>query len=293
MIPQRELNLFKEYVTNMPARLQSGPGWSKYLRENSGPAGAYDAALRQRRLPSFREMYGCSIDGTGKLAYDADFERRNGNIVSRQTGKEFPECLTDEDPRPQAEVETTDAEPPDGHGIHGRAPPTGPFDRPRRDREEPMEPHHMATDPPTSEAQAKAMYAAREGRSTLGIPKSVGEHFVGKADAALGEIETGQQGREVGPELWERTRGRDQEEHLDEPQDEKLIRRVLRKLGFKAADIDEAIARDRRGRRRMAGDRALARRSFHHMFPETERLESHGSGAVAFTPRVFVHRSRG
>lgn len=39
----------------------------------------------------------------------------------------------------------------------------------------------IATDPPVSEAQRRAMYAAREGRSTLGIPKKVGEEFVGKA----------------------------------------------------------------------------------------------------------------
>lgn len=38
----------------------------------------------------------------------------------------------------------------------------------------------MATDPPVSEAQRKAMFAAKEGKSTLGIPKSVGEKFVGK-----------------------------------------------------------------------------------------------------------------
>jgi hypothetical protein len=33
---------------------------------------------------------------------------------------------------------------------------------------------------PVSEAQRKAMWAAKEGRSTLGIPQSVGEEFVGK-----------------------------------------------------------------------------------------------------------------
>lgn len=43
----------------------------------------------------------------------------------------------------------------------------------------------MAQDPPTSEAQAKAMYAAAAGKSTLGIPKSVGEEFIGK-DCAWG-----------------------------------------------------------------------------------------------------------
>lgn len=37
--------------------------------------------------------------------------------------------------------------------------------------------------PAKSEAQRRAMYAAAEGRSTLGIPKAVGEEFVGK-DAA-------------------------------------------------------------------------------------------------------------
>ena len=37
----------------------------------------------------------------------------------------------------------------------------------------------ITTDPPTSEKQRRAMWAAREGRSTLGIPKSVAEKFVG------------------------------------------------------------------------------------------------------------------
>jgi hypothetical protein len=40
----------------------------------------------------------------------------------------------------------------------------------------------MASDPPVSEPQARAMYAAAEGNSTLGIPKKVGEEFVGKGD---------------------------------------------------------------------------------------------------------------
>lgn len=35
--------------------------------------------------------------------------------------------------------------------------------------------------PPKSEAQRKAMYAAKAGKSTLGIPKKVGAEFV-KAD---------------------------------------------------------------------------------------------------------------
>ena len=35
--------------------------------------------------------------------------------------------------------------------------------------------------PPVSESQRKAMFAAKAGKSTLGIPKSVGAEFV-KAD---------------------------------------------------------------------------------------------------------------
>jgi 8-oxo-dGTP pyrophosphatase MutT (NUDIX family) len=42
----------------------------------------------------------------------------------------------------------------------------------------------LATDPPVSEAQRKAMFAAASGHSTLGIPKKVGEEFVGKAKDA-------------------------------------------------------------------------------------------------------------
>jgi 8-oxo-dGTP pyrophosphatase MutT (NUDIX family) len=38
----------------------------------------------------------------------------------------------------------------------------------------------LAEDPPTSEAQRRAMYAAASGNSTLGIPQKVGKEFVGK-----------------------------------------------------------------------------------------------------------------
>ena len=38
----------------------------------------------------------------------------------------------------------------------------------------------LAIDPPVSEPQRRAMWAAKEGRSTLHIPKKVGEEFVGK-----------------------------------------------------------------------------------------------------------------
>ena len=37
----------------------------------------------------------------------------------------------------------------------------------------------IATDPPVSEKQRRAMWAAARGKSTLGIPKSVGKEFVG------------------------------------------------------------------------------------------------------------------
>lgn len=41
----------------------------------------------------------------------------------------------------------------------------------------------LATDPPVSEAQRRAMWAAAKGKSTLGIPQEVGKEFVG--DSAL------------------------------------------------------------------------------------------------------------
>ena len=183
-------------------------------------------------------------------------------------------------------VETTDAEPPDGHGSHGRAPPAGPFDEPCQQR---VQEPRLATDPPTSERQARAMHAAAEGRSALNIPKSVGEHFVGKADAALGSVEAGQQGAEYGPQTWEASRGRDQA-HPDEEQDEELfdrrLRQFLNRLNLPPAVIEEAIAGDRAkraaDRRRMAGDAALSRRSFHNMYPDARGLTD---GLPAFTPR--------
>jgi len=40
--------------------------------------------------------------------------------------------------------------------------------------------------PPVSGAQAKAMFAAKNGKSTLGIPKAVGEEFT--EDLAPGDV---------------------------------------------------------------------------------------------------------
>lgn len=45
----------------------------------------------------------------------------------------------------------------------------------------------FATDPPVSEKQRRAMWAAAEGHSTLGIPKSVGKEYVGKDATGEGE----------------------------------------------------------------------------------------------------------
>ena len=42
--------------------------------------------------------------------------------------------------------------------------------------------------PLRSQAQAKAMYAAKEGRSTLGIPASVGEEFTAGYHGKPGSI---------------------------------------------------------------------------------------------------------
>src|ERR1700726_610273 len=42
----------------------------------------------------------------------------------------------------------------------------------------------FATDPPVSEKQRRAMFAAASGHSTLGIPRKVGREFVGKDQLA-------------------------------------------------------------------------------------------------------------
>lgn len=44
-------------------------------------------------------------------------------------------------------------------------------------RKRPAEDAKLATDPPVSEAQRRAMFAAASGHSTIGIPKSVGKEF--------------------------------------------------------------------------------------------------------------------
>jgi len=249
MIPQNELNTFRAYLRDTPARMQSTQGWTSYLKA-TGVAGAYDSARPQRqrsssRPMSFREMYHSSIDDRGRIAYD-----QKGSEFDPNTGLTY-NLLCDEDPRPQAEVETTDAEPPNGHGIHGRAPPAGPYDEPRQQR---VQEPRLAQDPYT-EQQRKAFGAAAGGHGQLGIDPDFARRALHE-DAALGEIEAGQQGREVGPEDWQRTRGRDQE-HIDEEQDQALIdqrlTKLLQRLDLDPKTISQAVARDRR---RRAADRA-------------------------------------
>lgn len=103
----------------------------------------------------------------------------------------------------------------------------------------------MALDPPVSEAQRRAMWAAAKGKSTLGIPKSVGKEFVGDdfaklvADAmatgasaavALGSVYRKKAGEDQGPQLeaalgrllddwewWQQTQGKTRHAHDVEP----------------------------------------------------------------------------
>jgi hypothetical protein len=57
--------------------------------------------------------------------------------------------------------------------------------------------------PYVSEAQRRAMYAAKEGHSTLGIPKSVGADFVaaGPASKNLPERKGKKKDKPLGDEL--------------------------------------------------------------------------------------------
>jgi hypothetical protein len=68
----------------------------------------------------------------------------------------------------------------DATEIQGRAPPFGPHDEPDQLQAAAQAPQGLVTDPPVSEAQRKAMFAAAAGKSNLGIPQSVGREFVGK-----------------------------------------------------------------------------------------------------------------
>src|SRR5712691_9543450 len=88
----------------------------------------------------------------GRMALDASL------MGSR--GKECPRC------KGEGEIKS-----PRRDGEMLTCPKCGGTGEVRKTREE------MATDPPVSEAQRRAMFAAKSGHSKLGIPKSVGEEF--------------------------------------------------------------------------------------------------------------------
>jgi hypothetical protein len=217
---------------------------------------------RSSRPKSFEEFYNIRVDDRGRVLALDQVVRRGGNIV-HENGQE-PEVMVD-------------AEPPAGQEIRGRAPPWGPNDLPaQRSVTEPK----MGMDPVQSERQRRAMGAAASGNSRLGISPEVGRRFL-HGDQIETELPS-ERTRE--PATVRAGQQGDQAEHEDEPEDEKLIRRVLSKLGFNERDVREAIARDRAGRRRMAGDAALSRRSFFATYPEARGL---ADGLPAFTPRVL------
>jgi hypothetical protein len=286
---------------------QSTASWSRYFNARTG--GAFDQKPRPKPK---RTQVGMDAAGTKsfydlypearRLAHDAEMERHGGNVIA-PSGRPCPEVLEDSDPLPQHLVET-DAEPTEAGYPSGRAPPWGKHDLPaQRSVTEPNP--TLATDPPVSERQRKAMYSAVRGESKIGIPQSVGRHFIEDQIAAELPSEERHSAQSVAPGQ----QGEDQEEHADREQDEQLI-------GEHITRLVKALARDRARRRaakdqpptfsgrpsapmgsehaKLAGDRALSRgSSFYQLFPEAERLESHGSGAMLITARVFVHPSRG
>jgi hypothetical protein len=266
MLPDSFVNRHKSYLATYghPASTAGVEHYRAHMRGGAG--GAYDAAPpRRARLQSFEEVYRVRLGPKGEtIALDQHDPQRDGPL------------LFDRDPPPQRLVET-DAEPTDHEGFPAnRAPPAGLHDEPR-----------LAQDPIQSERQRRAMGAAASGHSNLQIPKSVGERFL-HGDQV--EVELPSERTREPESVRAGQQGGDQEQHLDEPQDEKLIRRVLKKLGFEDDAVEEAIARDRAGRRRMAGDAALSGRSFCATYPDARSLVD---GLPAFTPKVFVHRSRG
>ena len=82
----------------------------------------------------------------------------------------------------------------------------------------------MATDPPVSESQRRAMFAARAGHSTLGIPESVGKEF---ANADPGGKLPAHVGKDMKPEEFS------------------LLRRLLNKFfGEEAKETEHQCAND-------------------------------------------------
>jgi hypothetical protein len=303
MLPESMIQAFRQYRAATPERAQNTAGWERFYNK-AYTGGAHDSKPKPKPVPQrrpsrtqdFYDFYGIQPGEKigGGMALDQHDPQRDGPL------------LFDRDPPPQHLVESTDAEPVDetGHPA-GRAPPWGKYDLPaQRSVTEPNP--TLATDPPVSERQGKAMYsAARRGESKIGIPQSVGRHFIEDQIAA----ELPSEERHSAQSVARGQQGEDQEEHADREQDEQLI-------GEHITRLVKALARDRARRRaakdqpptfsgrpsapmgsehaKLAGDRALSRGpSFYQLFPEAERLESHGSGAMLITARVFVHPSRG
>jgi hypothetical protein len=167
----------------------------------------------------------------------------------------------------------------------GRAPPFGPHDVPSRMKNGSA----MALDPPVSERQSRAMHAAAEGRSTLGIPQEVGREFVGDWE--------GSSERPIG----KRAPPTAAEEPEDTDASTRAIKNYLSLFShlLTPADIEHALQLTAAARKRqpkessgsMVGDSARRRnsdrvmRSFSERFPEVARV-------AAFAPvsgtRVFV-----
>lgn len=93
--------------------------------------------------------------------------------------------------------------------------------------------NEIATDPPKSEAQRRAMWAAAEGRSTLGIPEKVGKEFVGAdEDSNVTELPIIQFGDAPLPTDWpEDDQPDDDEELAQTPPD------VVEMLGFDPLEL--------------------------------------------------------
>jgi hypothetical protein len=265
---------------------------------------------RRTRLVSFEQMYGVRLGPRGEtIALDQEMVRRGGNVIA-PNGQPCPEVLEDHDPAAQHLVETTDAEPPAEHEIRGRAPPWGPSDLPtNRSVTEPNP--NIATDPPVSERQRRAMYSAARGESKIGIPASVGRHFI--EDQAEVELPSEEEHKA-------HSVAQAQQDQLDPEAerevDEKFARHLLRDHGFSIREAADVVLRARAARDRarkkardqgppsfpgrpsafegspnakLAGDSA----SFLRMYPDAARLTSHSSGAMVITAKTHVHRSRG
>jgi hypothetical protein len=170
-----------------------------------------------------------------------------------------------------------------GRDQSGRAPPFGEHDTPLFKQQGGSA---MALDPPVSERQSRAMHAAAEGRSTLGIPQSVGKEFVGEDDW-VGSAERPAP-RRAPP--------------LEEPEDDEATKRIKNYLSLFShlltpADIEHALQLTAAARKRqpksssgsMVGDAARRRNSNREVRSFAERFPGAPEPfAPVSTTRVFV-----